>query len=118
MSTLLEDAHKKALAAAEDAVQKFCDQYFGGADGGACGFSWIEYYPVNKGNTRDGRAERRMMEKIGYCKDHTGKVWALWGPAARHLQSVDAKSAGASTYVRVMREELGITNIRACDRLD
>lgn len=118
MASLIEETHEKAVAAAEVAVQEFCDKHFGGTDGGACGFAWVEYFPLSKGNTRDGKEERRMIERLGFRKSFTGKHYELRSFCGRHLQSVDAKSAGCQAYVRVMREELCLENFYAADRLD
>lgn len=117
MSTILKQAHDKATQAAAEAAQKLLDVHFGGEDGGPCGFAWVKYYPKNKGNTRDGREERRLMESIGFRKDWTGKAWELWNPAKIGAQSVDAKYAGAVAYAKVLEEEAGI-RVSPGERLD
>lgn len=117
MTSLIEQAHAKALDAAAKAAKEFLDQHYGGHDAGACGFSWVTYYPLNKGNSRDGRAERQMMERLGFRKDYTGKAWQLWDPSKISAQNVDAKMAGSQAYARVLEAEVGIT-VYPGDRLD
>lgn len=117
MATLLQMAHEKATVAAREAAQEFLDKHFGGQDGGACGFSWVKYYPLNKGNTRDGKDERRMMESIGFRKDWTGKAYEFWNPSKIGAQNVDCKEAGAAAYAKVMEEEVGL-HLNVGSRLD
>ncbi len=117
MTTIIEQAHAKASESAKTAAQELLVKYFGGEDGGACGFAWVTYYPAFKGNTRDGKAERRMMESIGFRKDYTGKAWQLWNPAGIGAQNVDCKYAGAQAYAEVLEAEAGIT-VYPSDRLD
>jgi len=95
---MLAAAHQSAQAEANRGAQAFLDQYFGGEDGGACGFAWVTYYPKNKGNTKLGKMERKLIEAAGFRKNWTGKAWELWNPADHRCQSVDAKYAGACAY--------------------
>lgn len=97
-AALLAAATDSAQKEAHKAAQAVLDQYFGGEDGGACGFAWVTYYPKNKGNTRLGRQERQLIEAAGFKKDWTGKAWQLWNPADHRCQSVDAKYAGARAF--------------------
>src|SRR6056297_668342 len=108
MATLLQEAHEKATLAAAEAAQAYLDRHYGGRDDGACGFSWVTYCPLSKGNTRDGKEERKLMESIGFRKDYTGKGWQLWNPSQIGAQNVDAKMAGARAYADVLMEEVGI----------
>jgi hypothetical protein len=117
MATLLQESHEKATLAAAEAAQDFLDQHYGGQDQGACGFAWVTYYPLSKGNTRDGKEERRLMESIGFRKDYTGKAWQLWNPAQIGAQNVDAKMAGARAYADTLMAEVGI-KVYPGDRLD
>jgi len=117
MTMIIQEAHEKATLAAAEAAQDFLDQYFGGRDAGACGFSWVTYYPTFKGNTRDGKAERRMMESIGFRKDHTGRAWQLWNPSQISAQNIDCKEAGARAYADMLKAEAGIT-VSVGSRLD
>lgn len=117
MASILQEAHTKAMAAATAAANAFLTQHFAGHDGGMCGFAWVTYYPKAKGNTSEGRAERRMMESIGFGKDYTGKAWQLWNPSKLPVQSVDAKYHGALEYARVLEAEVGI-KVYAGERLD
>jgi hypothetical protein len=117
MTSILQDAHAKATAAATAAATEFLEKHFGGKDGGMCGFAWVTYYPQAKGNTRDGRAERKLMESVGFRADYTGKNWQLWNPSKVGAQSVDAKYAGALAYAKVLEAEAGI-KVYAGERLD
>jgi nitrous oxide reductase len=117
MTSIIQDAHTNALAAASVAAQEHLNQHYNGKDSGCCGFAWVTFYPVNKGNTRDGKQERRVFESLGYRKDHTGKAWQLWNPSKNNCQNVDAKYAGAVAYANTFEAESGI-KIGASDRLD
>jgi hypothetical protein len=94
-------AHVKALAEAQSAAQDFSNKYFGGRDGGACGFSWVNIYKVRK-NSKLGKA----LETVGFRKSYDGsfQLWNKWWNG----QSVDAGEAGASAYAETMRKELGL----------
>jgi len=117
MTSIIQDAHAKASAAAALAAEEFLATHYGGQDAGPCGFAWVTYYPAFKGNTSDGRAERRDMEALGFRKDYTGKAWQLWNPSASYVQNVDSKYAGALEYAKVLEAESGI-KVYAGDRLD
>lgn len=117
MATLIQEAHEKASAAAAKAAQEFLEKHFGGRDAGACGFAWVKYYPKNKGNTRDGKEERRMIQSIGFRQDYTGKAYELWNPSKIGAQNIDCKEAGAMAYAKVMEEEVGL-RLSVSSRLD
>lgn len=109
--TLVEQAHVKALTEAQKAAQAFSNQHFGGRDGGACGFAWVDVYKV-RSNSKLGKA----LQAVGFRKSYTGslQLWNKWWPG----QSVDAAEQGAGAYARVLKEELGIENCYAGSRLD
>jgi hypothetical protein len=113
----LAAAHEKASEAAAKAAQAFLDTHFGGEDHGACGFAWVTFYPAQKGNTRVGKYERKMIESIGFRKDYTGKAWQLWNPSKIGAQNIDAKEAGAAEYARVLEAESGV-RVSVGSRLD
>ena len=117
MTTILQEAHQKAKEAAAEAAQDFLDVNLDGKDNYPCGFAWVTFTPQNKGNTRDGKDERRMFEALGYRKDYTGKSWTLWNPSDNHCQNVDAKYAGARAYADTFLAETGI-KVYASERLD
>ena len=104
-------AHVRALAAAQAAAQAFADQHFGGGDGGACGFSWVNVYKV-RSNSKLGKA----LAEVGFRPAYGGglQLWNRWFPG----QSVDAGEAGAHAYAQALREELGIDEVYAGSRLD
>lgn len=93
---MLEQAHTVAM--------DFLNQKYGGKDMYACGFSWVTIYPEHKGNTRDGRAERKILEEMGFRKDWTGKAYEFWNPSKWPGQNVDVKEAGARAAADVLRK--------------
>lgn len=75
-----------------------------GGDRYACGFAWVTIYPEHKGNTTAGRAERKVIEAMGFRKDHTGKAYEYWNPSKWGGQNVDVKEAGARAAANVLRK--------------
>jgi hypothetical protein len=102
--------------AAQQAARETADRYFGGKDGGACGFAWVTVYPEHKGNTKLGKAERAILKEMGFSVDWTGKGFQIWDPARWPGQSVDVKSAGAAAAAKVL-QKYGF-KAYAGDRLD
>jgi len=98
-SFIVEAAHEKAMAAARTAAQAFSDKHFGGRDGGACGFAWVNVYQV-RSNSKMGKA----LSEVGFRKGYEGglQLWNQWWPG----QSVDAAEHGATAYAQVIKEEL------------
>ena len=104
-------AHVKALDAAQKAARAFADQYMGGRDGGACGFSWVNVYGV-RSNSKVGKA----LGEVGFRKSYGGglRLSNKWWMG----QSVDAGEAGAYEYAKVLKEELGLDKVYGGSRLD
>ncbi len=75
-----------------------------GGDHYACGFAWVTIYPEHKGNTTAGRAERKVIEAMGFRKDYTGKAYEYWNPSKWGGQNVDVKEAGARAAANVLRK--------------
>ena len=94
-----------ASAAAKDYVRGWTESTGGNAYGEPvyCGFAWVTVYPKHKGNTRQGRAERKALEQMGFRKDYTGKAYELWNPSGWHGQSMEVKEAGASAAALVLK---------------
>lgn len=69
---------------------------------GVCGFAWVDVYPENKGNTRLGKAERKVLESLGFRKDVYGKKYYLW--VSDFNQSMQKKEAYAAAFAKVLRE--------------
>lgn len=90
-------------AAAGKAAQEYLDEHLGGEDRYACGFAWVDLIPDHKGNTRAGKAERKVFEALGFRKDWTGKVWAYWNPSKLGVQNIDTKEAGARAAAEVLK---------------
>lgn len=104
-------AHVKALDEAQKAARAFANQHFGGNDGGACGFSWVNVYGV-RSNSKLGLA----LYQVGFRKAYGGglQLWNKWWMG----QSVDAGEQGAYEYAKVLKEELGLEKVYAGSRLD
>jgi hypothetical protein len=98
-SFIVKAAHDKAMTAARTAAQQFSDKHFGGSDGGACGFAWVNVYQV-RSNSKMGKA----LSEVGFRKGYEGglQLWNHWWPG----QSVDAAEHGATAYAAVIKEEL------------
>ena len=74
-----------------------------GGDGMACGFAWTTVYPTHKGNTRQGREERKILAALGLRKDWTGKAYEVWNPSGSPVQNIDIKgvrSVMSQAFVR------------------
>jgi hypothetical protein len=95
-----------AAAAAQDYINAWKASTGGNAYGEPvyCGFAWVTVYPEHKGNTRDGKLERRLLEEMGFRKDWTGKAYELWNPSRWPGQSMDAKEAGARAAAKVLQK--------------
>ena len=92
------------LAEAKAAADKFFQEKLGGQDAYACGFAWVTVYPKFKGNTKDGKAERKVLAEMGFEKDWTGKAYQVWNPSGHHCQNVDTKEAGAVAAANVLKK--------------
>jgi len=100
---------QQAEAACRKAQQEFLDNWVNTTGGNQygepmyCGFAWVTVYPEHKGNTRLGKAERKILEAMGFRKDWTGKAYELWNPTGYAGQSMDVKEVGAQAYAEVLR---------------
>jgi len=94
---------QQVQAAAFHAADTFFHTRMNGQDLGACGFAWVTVYPQHKGNTRDGRAERKILERLGMSKDWTGKAWQIWNPSKYAVQNIDTLEAGADAAAQVLK---------------
>jgi hypothetical protein len=90
--------------AAVEAAHKYFQERLGGQDKYACGFAWVTVFPEHKGNTKAGKAERKLLEDMGFRKDWTGKAYQLWNPSKHGCQNVDTKEAGAVAAAEVLRK--------------
>ena len=68
---------------------------------GVCGFAWVNVYPVNKGNTRAGKEERKILENFGFRKNDYEKSYQLW--ISEFNQSMQKKETYALAYAEVLR---------------
>ena len=92
------------LEQAATVANDYLNKYLGGKDSYACGFAWVTIYPEHKGNTKAGRAERKLLEEMGFRKDWTGKAYEYWNPSKWGGQNVDVKEAGARAAADVLRK--------------
>ena len=111
----VEHIKAELQAAASKAAMDCLDKHYGG-DWGACGFAWVMIEPEHKGNTKLGKAERKVLEALGAKKDWTGKTYQIWNPSNVGCQNVDAKHEGAVAAAKVL-QGVGI-NASAQSRLD
>ena len=100
---------ESATRAARNAQEQFLNNWVNTTGGNQygepmyCGFAWVTVYPEHKGNTRAGKAERAILEAMGFRKDWTGKAYELWNPGNYAGQSMDVKEVGAQAYAEVLR---------------
>lgn len=83
--------------------QAFLDKYYDGQDAGMCGFAWVNIRPANKGNTKAGKEERKVLRAMGFELDWTGKEFQWWNPSGLGVQNIDAKEEGARAAAKVLR---------------
>jgi hypothetical protein len=98
----IDTIRTEMLAAAREAAENKIKEY--GGDRYACGFAWTTVYPKFKGNTRQGKEERKILASLGFRKDWTGKNFELWNPSGAAVQSVDIKETGAEAAAQVLRK--------------
>ena len=89
--------------AAMDATDTYINDVLKGEDAFACGFAWVDIYPKFKGNTKDGKAERKVIRELGFELDYTGKTFSLWNPSKSYFQNIDCKEAGARAAARFLK---------------
>lgn len=92
------------LNEARNAANKFFQEKLDGVDQYACGFAWVTVFPEHKGNTKAGKAERKILESLGMRKDWTGKAYEIWNPSGHGCQNVDTKEAGAVAAANVLKK--------------
>jgi hypothetical protein len=68
---------------------------------GVCGFAWVDVYPANKGNTKAGKEERKLLERFGFRKNDYEKTHQLWVSA--YNQSMQKKESYARAFAEVLR---------------
>ena len=102
--------------AAVEATNTFIKDILKGEDAFACGFAWVNIDPRFKGNTRDGKAERKVIKELGFELDYTGKRFSLWNHSKSYFQNIDCKEAGARAAAKVL-ESVGF-EAYANSRLD
>jgi len=92
-----------AWAQAKVDCDKYIEQNLDGQDAFDCGFAWVNIYPKHKGNTKQGRAERKFLREMGLDLDYTGKRFNWWNPANCGFQNIGCKEAGAQGAAKVLR---------------
>lgn len=83
---------EKMMELAKEAADKMFDKI---GDWYPCGFAWVTIEPKFKGNTKDGKAERKILADLGFTLDYTGKKFQFWNPSKHMAQNVDVKMTGA-----------------------
>ena len=91
-------------ATAFEAADQFERTHFPNGGWGACGFAWVTVTPEHKGNTKLGKAERRVLEKLGFRKDWTGRSYQLWNPSKYGTQNIDTLEAGAQAAAKLLQQ--------------
>jgi hypothetical protein len=94
----------KALEGARNSATEMLLSVYGGQDVGMCGFAWVNVKPKHKGNTKEGKAERKVLREMGFELDWTGKEFQYWNPSKLGVQNVDVKAHGAGVAARILRE--------------
>jgi hypothetical protein len=97
--TLTLDLITATAFAAADAYEQ---KYYPNGGWGACGFAWVNVYLTTKGNTREGKAERKTLEALGFRKDYTG-AYQMWNPSKYATQNVDTLEAGAEAAAQLLK---------------
>lgn len=103
MRATVEEIKAEFLKVSKEAGQTYFDHYLQGHDRGMCGFAWVNVCPGHKGNTKEGRAERKVLRELGFELDWTGKVFSFWDPSGLPYQNIDAKHAGAAAGAEYLR---------------
>ena len=100
IEAFIQSTHERAMIEARQAAEAFTQKYFGGSDGGPCGFAWVNVYKI-RSNSKLGKA----LQNVGFRKSYQGGLqqWNKW----YHGQSVDAAEHGAVAYAKVMEEAVG-----------
>lgn len=95
--------HEQALDLATAAQRAFIAKH---GEPMYCGFAWVNV-PVDKGNTKSGKAQKLALEALGFSKAYNGGM-EFWSPGEMRSQSMDVREAGADAYAAVL-ESHGIT---------
>jgi hypothetical protein len=106
ITAVAQEIRTAASDAARDYVREWTRTTGGNAYGepAYCGFAWVTVYPKHKGNTRLGKAERKVLESLGMRKDYTGQAYQLYNPSGWAGQSMDVKERGATAAALVLRK--------------
>jgi hypothetical protein len=94
----------KATEEAYNSATEMLLSLYGGQDVGMCGFAWVNVKPKHKGNTKEGKVERKVLREMGFELDWTGKEFQYWNPSKLGVQNVDCKHQGAIAAAQVLRE--------------
>jgi hypothetical protein len=61
-------------------------------------------FPKFKGNTKEGRSERKELANLGFSLDYTGKAFQFWNPSKHMCQNMDTKYAGAWAAANYLKQ--------------
>jgi hypothetical protein len=104
MNMDLNAVKNEMITEARNAANKFFQEKLEGEDRYACGFAWVTVFPEHKGNTKQGKEERKILESLGLRKDWTGKAYEMWNPSGHNCQNIDTKEAGAVAAANVLKK--------------
>jgi len=93
----------EAFAQAVTATDKYINEVLKGVDSGSCGFAWVKVKPQHKGNTKEGRQERKVFAALDLQKDYTDKRFQWWNPSKSYFQNIDCKEQGAIAAAKVLK---------------
>jgi hypothetical protein len=68
---------------------------------GVCGFAWVSVTPQNKGNTKLGKEERKVLEATGFRKNDYTRTYQK--SISGYNQSMQKKEAYANAFADVLR---------------
>lgn len=91
--------------AANKASKEYFNNQLGGQDSFPCGFAWVRVYPKFKGNTKEGRKERKELRRLGFELNYAGKVFEMCNPSGLSVQNVNCQFVGAQAVAELVRQQ-------------
>jgi len=67
------------------------------------GFAWMTVLPVNRGNSKIAREERRTLENLGFKKQWTG-AYKFQNPVNHSHNNIVIQAEGATAAAEVLRK--------------
>lgn len=104
----IAEVKKQMWANATERCNKYIDEHLGGKDMLACGFGWVTVYPKHKGNTKEGRHERKVLRQLGFEVSYD-KTFTLHSPykecfqaRGQYFQNVDCQLEAAKGMADIL----------------